>query len=49
MEELIQYASNMGFPIVLSIYLLVRFENKMELLSKSILSLVHAIEQYYTK
>lgn len=36
MEELIGYISNLGFPMALSIYLLVRVESKLEMLTKSI-------------
>lgn len=43
MEELIGYISNLGFPMALSIYLLVRVESKLEMLTKSINELSMAI------
>jgi hypothetical protein len=43
MEELLQQIGNFGFPIVLSIYLLVRVEGKLEKLSESINELSKAI------
>ncbi|MGI6537123.1 MAG: YvrJ family protein [Caldicoprobacterales bacterium] len=36
---------NIGFPIVVSVYLLVRIENKMESLTESIQSLTSAINK----
>lgn len=45
METLIQQIANLGFPIVLSMYLLVRIESKMELLTNSIHQLSTAIGQ----
>lgn len=36
MEEILQQISNLGFPIILSMYLLMRIEGKMEELTKSI-------------
>ncbi|NLC66683.1 MAG: YvrJ family protein [Clostridium sp.] len=36
MEMFIEAAANIGFPIVVSIYLLTRFESKIESLTKSI-------------
>jgi hypothetical protein len=36
MEELFNQIANFGFPIVLSVYLLVRVEGKLEKLSESI-------------
>jgi len=35
-DELIRLTSTVGFPIAVSIYLLVRFERKIEVLNKSI-------------
>jgi hypothetical protein len=43
MEELLQQIGNFGFPIVLSIYLLVRVEGKLEKLTESINELSKAI------
>lgn len=45
MEELLVQISNVGFPIVLSAYLLVRLEGKMEALTISILKLTEALEK----
>lgn len=36
MEEFITSVSNYGFPIVLSIYLLIRLESKLDHLTRSI-------------
>lgn len=36
MEELFSNIANLGFPIVLSIYLLVRIETKLDQLTESI-------------
>lgn len=44
MDELMSTISNVGFPIAISAYLLIRIENKMEILSKSISDLAKAIE-----
>ncbi|NLU35633.1 MAG: YvrJ family protein [Clostridiales bacterium] len=37
--------ANLGFPIVISVYLLVRIENRMENLTESIQSLTRAISE----
>jgi hypothetical protein len=37
--------ANLGFPIVISVYLLVRIEGKLDELSKSITDLAHAISK----
>lgn len=44
MQELFAPIANLGFPIVLSIYLLVRLENRMENLSASLHELAKSIE-----
>ncbi|MDK2822892.1 MAG: hypothetical protein PWQ67_2678 [Clostridia bacterium] len=44
MENLLQQISNYGFPMVISIYLLVRIESKLEGLSNSIIQLAKVIE-----
>lgn len=44
MEELFREVANFGFPMVLSIYLLVRLEAKMENLSMSIQRLSVVVE-----
>jgi len=43
-EEVLSQISNLGFPIAVSIYLLVRFENKIESLTISINELTRVIE-----
>lgn len=43
MEQLLGMIANMGFPIVVSVYLLVRIENRMENLTQSIQTLARAI------
>ena len=43
MEELIPLVGNLGFPIAVSIYLLVRIEGKLENLTISIRELAEAI------
>lgn len=45
MEELFMQISNIGFPIVLSMYLLVRIENKMEQLTASIQRLTAVLDE----
>mgnify|MGYP001498712715 CR=1 FL=1 len=35
-DQLVSLISTVGFPIAVSIYLLIRFENKIDLLVKSI-------------
>ncbi len=43
MEQVLGMIANMGFPIVISVYLLVRIDNRLENLSESIQSLTRAI------
>ena len=43
MESLVTLIGNVGFPIAVSIYLLVRIEGKMENLTNSINSLTNSI------
>ncbi|MCT4619800.1 MAG: YvrJ family protein [Marinisporobacter sp.] len=43
MEELTTYVANLGFPIAVSVYLLVRIEGKLENLSVSINELTKVI------
>lgn len=43
MEQLLNYAANYGFPMVVSVYLLVRIEAKLEALTVSIQALSRAI------
>ena len=44
MQELMTPIANLGFPIVLSIYLLVRLENRMENLTESLQELARSID-----
>ena len=44
MTDLIEYISNIGFPIVLSWFLITRIESKLEILSDSIKELAIVIE-----
>lgn len=44
MEEVFSSVANFGFPIVISVYLLVRIESKLEGLSASIQELARVIE-----
>lgn len=48
MEEILTQIGNVGFPIVVSIYLMVRFEKKIDILSKSIYQLDDSIEKLIT-
>ena len=43
MEEIYTGIANLGFPIVISIYLLVRIEGKLNQLSESIIELSKTI------
>lgn len=43
MDEIYSGIANLGFPIVISIYLLVRIEGKLNQLSESILELSKTI------
>ncbi len=43
MEELMHLIGNFGFPVAVSIYLLVRLEGKLETLTESIHSLSQAL------
>ena len=49
MEELLVGIGNFGFPIVVSAYLLIRMETKMENLQKAILELTQTIERMNPK
>ena len=46
MEDLLSNISNIGFPIAISCYLLVRLEKKMEELKEVIVDLSNAIEDF---
>jgi len=43
MDQVLTLISNLGFPIVVSIYLLVRIESRMEELSRSIHELAKVV------
>ncbi len=43
MEELVVLIGNFGFPVAVSMYLLVRLEGKLETLTESIHSLSEAL------
>ncbi|RKL62656.1 YvrJ family protein [Thermoanaerobacteraceae bacterium SP2] len=46
MQEIVAQVANVGFPIVVSIYLLVRVEAKMESLTNSIYELAKVISRF---
>lgn len=46
MEDLLSNISNIGFPIAISCYLLVRLEKKMEELKEVIVDLSNVIEGF---
>ena len=46
MEDLLSNISNIGFPIAISCYLLVRLEKKMDELKEVIVELSNAIEDF---
>ncbi|CAG7588107.1 YvrJ family protein [Peptoniphilus senegalensis] len=46
MEDLLSNISNIGFPIAISCYLLVRLEKKMEELKEVIVELSNVIEGF---
>ncbi len=45
METLINQVENVGFPIVVSMYLLIKLEGKMEKLNDNISKLTNVIEK----
>lgn len=45
MEEILQQVGNVGFPIIVAMYVLVRLEGKMEALTSSIQRLTGVLEQ----
>ncbi len=45
MNELLSAAANVGFPVVVSIFLLVRVESKLDALTLSIHELAKSIRQ----
>jgi hypothetical protein len=49
MDEILKAISNYGFPIVVSAYLLIRMELKMEQLAQSIRDLAKSIMEGFAK
>jgi len=45
MEDILQGVANVGFPIAVAAYLLVRIENKLDELSLSIQSLAQVVSE----
>ena len=43
MEEIVNFVANLGFPIAISLYLLIRIEGKLESLTNSINNLSQTI------
>ncbi|MGI6189847.1 MAG: YvrJ family protein [Caldicoprobacteraceae bacterium] len=43
MDQILGFVGNVGFPIVLSVYLLVRIESKLDDLTRSIQELARAV------
>ena len=43
MEQMLALIAKLGFPIVVSVYLLVRIENRLEALTESIHKLAEAV------
>ncbi|MCM3638707.1 YvrJ family protein [Sporosarcina luteola] len=48
-EALVNLISNFGFPIVITVYLLHRFEKKIDTLVENINKLSNAIEKQFPK
>ncbi len=46
MEQILTYTASYGFPMVVSAYLLVRIEGKLEQLKQSIHELTRTIEKW---
>ncbi len=49
MDEILQGVANFGFPIIVSAYLLIRMETKMENLQKAIVDLSQTIKNLSAK
>lgn len=47
MEDMINILSNVGFPIAIALYLLIRFENKLTQLNDSINNLSNIIQKSF--
>ena len=46
MDDFIQIVGNVGFPIAISMYLLIRIEGKLEILTKSINNLSNVMSKF---
>lgn len=46
MESFIEVANNVGFPIAISLYLLIRIEGKLETLTNSINNLSNVMSKF---
>lgn len=49
MDDLLNVISNLGFPMAITVYLLVRFEKKIDQLNGTIYDLNNLIKQYINK
>lgn len=49
MDEVIQLIANLGFPIAVSAYLLMRIETKLDNLTLHVLNLTHVIQENLEK
>ena len=49
MEEMVQLVGNVGFPILMSIYLTIKIETKIDTLSENIVKLSTVIEKIYSQ
>lgn len=47
MDELIKLCANVGFPIVVSMYLLARIERKLDTMIRLVLDLINLIDEDY--
>jgi len=49
LEELIAVITNVGFPIAITVYLLVRFDGMMNVLVKSQERMIETLDRLYNK
>ena len=47
MEQLLPYISEVGFPIIVTLYLLHRVEGKLDVLNESVTGLPHQLEKSF--
>lgn len=47
MDELLKMCANVGFPIVVSLYLLARIERKLDCMIRLVLDLINLIDDDY--